>query len=188
MDATSNMIVEGHKVSIASIPMNSFNLLAKHVVQAFIVSVETILSSSKVFESSQSTSKLVSEISDEQWKTILNSLPTCIQSIVQIAFLESAVVADNSWPKPLLEFMGRNDLCGKLLYSGCRKCFQVNVDFFAANEHKKVSPSASGTNNNNNEQHSDGLHEVETQSVLRFPDDDRMHEVIGYLKSFSRSK
>lgn len=100
---------DGQNISDVSMPINTFHIAAKDIVQVFLDSVYAVLRSAQHDVSKDHDN----DLNEQHWAKILGILPASIRSLLQIAFKETALVVSDKWPKPLLQWIGRNDVCGK---------------------------------------------------------------------------
>jgi hypothetical protein len=137
----------------------------------------------------KSEKKFLKKISEDLWNKILLQLPNYLRFLIQLALDQSKFDAPMTWPIAILKWMGRNDLCANLTQ---QHPANLKKGLDAANSHgNNANNSGNNTNNNNNkgngaagnEDISDGLAEVDAESILRFPEDDRVHEVCRMLRS-----
>lgn len=102
--------------------------------------------------------KAVADIATTEWDICFRLLPTPVQLICTLAFQQSTLFAKLTWPKTVLMWVGRSDMVAN---QSEQHCDLIASDAGSATADKEL----------------DGLKEVEANSILRFPEDDRVREV-----------
>ena len=146
---------------------------ARAVVEAFL-------------QATQSESGAADLASSQDPLGTLDLLPTVLRSLVNLALLRCREGPSPTWPAAVLKRMGREDVSAMVsaALSGCMPASHPAVTALRVSREARESQSASTSKGQELARlQSDGLAETEAASVLRFAEDERMHEVCRILCS-----
>lgn len=101
----------------------------------------------------------------------ISLLPAALRGIVEVCLLRCRECPNPQWPDSILHKIGRDDIATMRNLSACKRMGSSQGGSVTAFKVTVASPT------------SDGLSEVEASSLLRFPRDDRVHEVCRMLNS-----
>eukprot|EP01039_Chlorochromonas_danica_P006496 gene6496-7162_t len=189
---TSSLAVANQAITQSS--SSPCSLLSHGLVDAFVSAVMNRSLSQSTHRSASSSLNL--NIDDYEWIGCLRSLPKALQELLSLAFVMSKGNAKASWPAIVLQWTGRNDLAANQFIGAKATSLPLqsaNSDMVGHanggggclidNSSGNQSSTTSGNASVSTDKQVDGLKEVETNSFLRFPEDDRMHEVCRMLRS-----